>query len=146
MLEDLADLSRTFQEALTHLAQTGDVWPMGAAEAAGGVDVRLILARTEGLTPDTARRFPAEVEDRLKERLLRIPPLRERRPDILLLLHHFLRTVPARARPTLTPEAEQLLLDHRWPGNVRELQVVATRLAGRPTITARDVEAHLHIA
>jgi DNA-binding NtrC family response regulator len=144
-LQDLVALTAPFQDALCQVAQTGDVRPMGAAVPVGMVDVRLITATTEGLMPDAAVE-QTEVDDRLKRVRLRIPPLRERQKDILLLLQQFLRAAHDSARPALTPQAERLLLDHRWPGNVRELQVVAARLAGRPAITARDVAAHIHVA
>jgi DNA-binding NtrC family response regulator len=146
-LQDVAVLSAPVQDALCQLAQTGDVQPMGAAAPLGGVDVRLITATGADLSSNAAvERFEAAVDDRLKRVTLRIPPLRDRRQDILLLLHQFLRAAHTGARAALTPQAERLLLDHRWPGNVHELQVVAARLAGRPRITASDVAAHLRVA
>jgi two-component system C4-dicarboxylate transport response regulator DctD len=146
-LQDLAELSPRFQDVLRQLARTGAVRPIGDAGPVGAIDVRLIIAATADRKPDAAvGMFPANVEDRLTTVTLRIPPLRERPQDILLLLQQFAQTAHDGARPRLTAGAERLLLDHRWPGNVRELQGVAARLAGRPTITARDVAAHLHVA
>jgi len=146
-LQDVAVLSVPVQDALCQLNETGEVQPVGAAVPLGRVDVRLITATEADLRPDAAvGRLEAAVDDRLKRVTLRIPPLRDRRQDILLLLHQFLGEAHTGARSALTPQAERLLLDHRWPGNVYELKVVAARLAGRPTITAGDVAAQIDVA
>jgi len=80
---------------------------------------------------------------------LRVPPLRERREDIPLLVDHFFTRCATRLGRypcSLEASAEQLLLDYHWPGNVRELENIVTRAsilhAGRP-IAAEDLRRWL---
>jgi DNA-binding NtrC family response regulator len=71
------------------------------------------------------RQFRADLYYRLRVLQVQVPPLRERDSDILLLAEHFLRDIGKRYRKeglSLSPEAEQTLLNYSWPGNVRELR------------------------
>jgi DNA-binding NtrC family response regulator len=96
------------------------------------VDVRLIAASHRDLEVEAAQgRFRRDLLYRLNVFSIRIPPLRERRDDILPLALRFLsefRTWPDLNR-ALTPEAAELLCDYAWPGNVRELRNVMERAA-----------------
>jgi DNA-binding NtrC family response regulator len=80
---------------------------------------------------------------------LRLPPLRERREDVPLLVEHFVRKHALRlSRPPLLPDAEAMkaLLDHPWPGNIRELEHAIERgllLARGETITLADLPPEL---
>jgi DNA-binding NtrC family response regulator len=80
---------------------------------------------------------------------LRVPPLRERREDIPLLVDHFLAQAAAargRAQLTITGDALDLLIGYRWPGNVRELAAVLDRAADRTShdvISARELPEDL---
>jgi two-component system response regulator AtoC len=77
---------------------------------------------------------------------VRLPPLRERKDDVLALAEHFLarhgRLRPGAPAPTLSPEAKETLAAHRWPGNVRELEHAIERavvLADGPVIREEDL-------
>src|SRR5262245_20631082 len=107
------------------------------------VDVCVVTASSEDLAAATkTRRFRADLYHRLSVVTLRLPPLRERRADILLLAEHFLaRACTDYGLPAKTLEADALraLLDYSWPGNVRELCNVMERVAlltEAPAVTA----------
>jgi DNA-binding NtrC family response regulator len=97
------------------------------------VDVRVIAATRrdlEGLVSEGA--FRQDLFFRLNVFFVRVPPLRERRDDILPLARHFLRKYAAlygRQEVGLSGEAKHLLVSYRWPGNVRELENVLERAA-----------------
>lgn len=95
------------------------------------VDVRVVAATTQDLAAEVrAGRVREDFHARLKVVEIGVPPLRERRDDILPLAHHFLARAVARLAATgleraltgYTPAAAERLLRHDWPGNVRELQ------------------------
>ncbi len=122
------------QSLLTTLARSGDVWPLGADAPQGHVDVRLCVAGT------AAQGAPAWCAG-LTPMMLRVPPLRTRRADILSLVRHFLTMANAtmeRPSPAVSADAKQLLLEYEWPGNVRQLKTVMSQLAARP---ARVIDA-----
>jgi len=82
---------------------------------------------------------------------IRLPPLRKRRQDILLLANHFLqRTLEEMGQtqqaPIFTPQAEALLLAYSWPGNIRELRNSMTRLAVRLQPELREISADFLLA
>ncbi len=93
------------------------------------VDVRVVAATKEDLTQLSQRgAFRADLYYRLNVVSIALPPLRERREDIALLLEHFLLLAASRygrPRPALTPAQMQRLTAYHWPGNVRELRNVA---------------------
>ena len=95
-------------------------------------------------------RFREDLYYRLKVIPIRLPPLRERREDIVQLTEHFLESSRGRVATSpverLAPEAQRVLLEHSWPGNVRELEHVIETLVvtGRtPVIEPADVKAQL---
>ncbi|AGC45895.1 Fis family transcriptional regulator [Myxococcus stipitatus DSM 14675] len=96
------------------------------------VDVRLLVT---SVAPVALQGTRGEVEASLARALmgfeLEVPPLRDRRQDVLVLLERFVARAARRVRrepPTLGPEAKRLLADYSWPQNVRELELVAERL------------------
>ncbi|MCP4154066.1 MAG: sigma-54-dependent Fis family transcriptional regulator [bacterium] len=90
------------------------------------VNVRLIAATNCNLSQDVkARQFRSDLYYRLKESAITIPPLRERREDILLLFHHYMQVYNhafGKRVNRINREAEDFLLNHRWDGNIRELK------------------------
>lgn len=94
------------------------------------VDVRVIAATNQDLAKAvTNGRFRQDLYYRLNVVQVQIPPLRERRDDILLLAEFFLRRY-SQGRPLVLNEStREALLSHRWPGNVRELENICQRLA-----------------
>ena len=110
------------------------------------VDVCVVTASSEDLAAATkTRRFRADLYHRLSVVTLRLPPLRERQADILLLAEHFLaRACTDYGLPAKTLEADALraLLEYPWPGNVRELCNVMERVAlltEAPAVTAETL-------
>jgi DNA-binding NtrC family response regulator len=112
------------------------------------VNVRVIAATNQDLGKAVAQgRFREDLFYRINVFDIRLPPLRERGHDILLLAQHFLddfARVNNRPAARLTPAAEHALLTYRWPGNVRELRNVTERAMVLREDTWIDVE-HLSL-
>jgi DNA-binding NtrC family response regulator len=141
-LDEIEDLSLPLQAKLLRVVQDHEVRPLGATTVQH-VDLRLLAASNRDLTAMVeAGSFRRDLFYRLRVLVIRLPPLRERREDILPLAAHFvarfnrrhgtLFTVPpaARCRP---------LLEHGWPGNVRELENLLESLL----VTARALQRDL---
>jgi two-component system response regulator AtoC len=90
------------------------------------VDVRILAATHRDLAAETAAgRFREDLFYRINVLTIKIPPLRERREDIPLLVDHFIARNNVRLSTEvrgLSPEARKLLMEYSWPGNVRELE------------------------
>jgi two-component system, NtrC family, response regulator AtoC len=128
-LDDIDDVAPQVQVKLLRVLEMGQVMRVGGSGPIA-VDVRLITASKIDLEQLVARNmFRADLFYRINVCPVVIPPLRERRGDIPLLVDHF----PARFAPqkslTLTGEARAVLQHYDWPGNVRELRNVVQRLA-----------------
>nr|HEX4315107.1 sigma 54-interacting transcriptional regulator [Kofleriaceae bacterium] len=138
-LDEIGELPLDIQPKLLRFLDAGEVFPLGA-ERPLTVDVRVIAATNRDLAAEVrAGRFREDLFYRLHVVPLSVPPLRERRDDIVPLARYFLRTLTRdRARaPALSPDATDALRAHAWPGNVRELRNVVERaLAYAP---GRDV-------
>ncbi|MCW3147639.1 sigma-54 dependent transcriptional regulator [Stutzerimonas stutzeri] len=131
-LDEIESMSLDVQVKLLRLLQERVVERLGGNQSIA-LDIRVIAATKEDLRQAADQgRFRADLYYRLNVAPLRIPALRERSEDILLLFQHFAEAaaqrhgLPARA---LLPEQRALLLRHAWPGNVRELQNTAERFA-----------------
>ncbi len=124
-LDEVGETSVALQAKLLRVLQERELRPVGGTRARR-VDVRLIAATNRELSGEIqAGRFRADLYWRLAVFPIRVPPLRERREDVLALARHFLvRHGEREGKPGcgLSREAEQLLLAHAWPGNVRELE------------------------
>ncbi len=129
-LDEIADTSLQFQAKLLRVLQVGEIKPVGANRRIK-VDVRVISATNKDLTAlIKARAFREDLYYRLAVLPLLIPPLRDRRGDIPLLVTHFVAAACRRHRrpaSTVMPEAMRALADAPWPGNVRELQHAVER-------------------
>jgi DNA-binding NtrC family response regulator len=105
--------------------QDGEVRPVGGIKVVR-VDVRIISATNVDLKESALHgRFREDLFYRLNGVTIRIPPLRERREDILLLADHFLDAFAKETgmeRKPLSNESKKLLFSYAWPGNVRELE------------------------
>ncbi|MGH0037469.1 MAG: sigma-54 interaction domain-containing protein [Myxococcota bacterium] len=124
-LDEIGETSGPLQAKLLRALQEREVRPVGGAKARR-VDVRVIAATNRDLQRQAHRgEFREDLYYRLAVFPLRVPPLRERRDDILPLADHFLAHHGQReGKPgcRLSRAARHLLLVHRWPGNVRELE------------------------
>ena len=115
---------------LLRFLQDGRVKPVGA-RAPIAVDVRIMAATNKDLRQAVGRReFLADLHDRLSVIVLEVPPLRDRREDISLLVEHLVACQSRRCGveiPKVSPEAWRVLHGYPWPGNVRELENAITR-------------------
>ena len=131
-LDEIADLSPAAQAKLLRVLETRSVKRVGGTRELG-VDVRLIAATNSPLEELVARqRFRQDLYFRLSVFNIALPPLRERKEDVLPLARHFALTQFAGrgiAIEGLSRGAEELLLGHDYPGNVRELKNIIERAA-----------------
>jgi DNA-binding NtrC family response regulator len=134
-LDELGEMSLAMQATLLRFSETGEIQTVGVDSPGGRADVRLITATNRDLREQIALgQFREDLYYRLNVIHIRIPPLRERGRDVVLLFRHFLRKASDAHRlppPDLTADAEQMILAHTWPGNVRELRNVTERIALR---------------
>ncbi len=127
-LDEIGDISPNTQVALLRVLQEGTFERVGGAETLS-VDVRVICATHRNLEQMVRDgEFRADLYYRLRGVILEVPPLRDRRPDIPLLVAHFLGRRPG---PALRFDRQALasLVRHDWPGNVRELENVVRSVA-----------------
>ncbi|HTN53483.1 MAG TPA: sigma-54 dependent transcriptional regulator [Anaeromyxobacter sp.] len=145
-LDEIGELPLGLQVKLLRFLQEEEVRPVGDVHARQ-VDVRVVAATARDLSRAVAAgEFREDLYWRLNVVHVRLPPLRERREDVLALAEHFLARYAA-LRPelpslSLSPEAREALLAHRWPGNVRELEHALERavvLAEGPVIREDDL-------
>jgi two-component system, NtrC family, response regulator AtoC len=135
LLDEVGEMTLRMQGLLLRFMETGDLQKVGAHKAGGKVNVRVISATNRDLRSlVTQGQFREDLFYRLNVIHITVPPLRERKEDIPMLLDHFLNqftkdngTTPT----TIAPDAYNLLIEHSWPGNVRELQNVVERLIVR---------------
>lgn len=133
-LDEVGELPLAVQAKLLRALQTGQLQRLGS-DREPTVDVRLIAASNRDLADEVrAGRFRADLYHRLSVYPLRVPPLRERGRDVLLLSGAFLEENRRRLGLTglrLAADAQDALLAHDWPGNVRELEHTIARAALR---------------
>jgi DNA-binding NtrC family response regulator len=130
-LDEIGEVSEAFQAKLLRVLQDGEVLRVGGSHPRR-VDVRVVAATNRDLAAEVAAgRFREDLFYRLNVIPVRLPPLRERRDDIVPLARHFLAQLGRESgRPLgLDAAAEARLLEHGWPGNARELRNVLERAA-----------------
>lgn len=129
-LDEITELPLPVQSKLLRVIQEGEIDKIGRTDKVR-VDVRVIAATNKDLYHEVKeKRFREDLYYRLHVISIDVPPLRERRGDIPLLVAHFLRHYCAEMNqepPHIDDEAMETLLQHDWPGNVRELQNVVQR-------------------
>ena len=129
-LDEIGETTPGLQVSLLRVLQEGEVRPVGGTRTIK-VNARVLAATNRDLDVEVAeKRFRQDLFYRLSAFVIRVPPLRERREDIGLLVGAFLRNACARAgrQVDLTPGAVDVLASHSWPGNVRELENTIERL------------------
>jgi Nif-specific regulatory protein len=130
-LDEITEAPMSIQSKLLRALQEGEIRAVGATEPRM-VNVRVVAATNRNLEAEVkAGRFREDLYYRLKVFPLRVPPLRERRSDIPLMIHHFLERYSKEiGKPVagIAAEAINLLMAYDWPGNVRELQNEAQRM------------------
>lgn len=124
-LDEIGDLSLDSQVKLLRLLQEGEFYPLGASKPAAS-DARFVFATCHDLLARVRKGlFRQDLYYRLQSHLITIPPLRERKSDIPILTHHFLRQAALllnREIPTVSEKIIHLLERYSFPGNVRELE------------------------
>src|SRR5688572_17791566 len=134
-MDEVGEMSLRMQALLLRFLETGEIQRVGSDGRNAVVNVRLITATNRDLLQQIrAGAFREDLYYRLNVIHITIPPLRERREDVPLLLDHFFAhyaRVYGSAPPELTPEMHRRLQNHDWPGNVRELRNLAERLVIR---------------
>jgi DNA-binding NtrC family response regulator len=129
-LDEIGETTPALQVSLLRVLQEGEIRPVGGTRTLR-VNARVLAATNRDLDLEVAeKRFRQDLFYRLSAFVIRVPPLRERREDIGLLVGAFLRNACARAgrQVELTPGAVDVLASHSWPGNVRELENTVERL------------------
>ena len=144
-LDELATTSALVQEKLLRVIEYGEFERVGGKKTLRA-NVRVVAATNEDLPRLAAEgRFRLDLLDRLAFDVITLPPLRERRDDILLLAEHFAVNMAKELGrdyfPGFAESARKTLLSHSWPGNLRELKNVAERAVYRaePAAAVDDV-------
>ena len=124
-LDEIGDMPISIQVKLLRVLESGEIVRVGTNEPIK-VNVRLISATNRDLADAIAEgKFRQDLYHRLKVVSVKLPPLRERRDDIPLLIEHFLKEFTASHGKTITaitPAVRKVLMAYSWPGNVRELK------------------------
>ncbi|HVT40234.1 MAG TPA: sigma-54 dependent transcriptional regulator [Gemmatimonadaceae bacterium] len=145
-LDEIGDMSLAAQAKVLRVLQDGEVTRIGGAKSRT-VDVRVLAATNKRIEEEIASgRFREDLYYRLNVVPIHVPPLRERREDIPLLIDHFLLQLARHdgvAPRGVDSSAIERLTQFDWPGNVRELRNTIERLlilATGPRVTAADVD------
>ena len=148
-LDEVGLLPPALQPKLLRVLQDGEYIPVGSRKPRRA-NVRVVAATNENLQRSVKEgKFREDLWFRLRVVPLRLPPLRERREDVPLLVDHLVRKHALRlSRQPLRPDADAMkaLLDHAWPGNIRELEHAIERgllLARGDAITVADLPPEL---
>jgi len=124
-LDEVGDLSLPLQAKLLRLLQEKEIRRVGETRTRR-VDVRFVSATNKNIEKEIELgNFRMDLYYRLRILTIEVPPLRERKADLLLLVDHFLERYcreMRRGRAYFSPRAMELLMDYSWPGNIRELQ------------------------
>jgi transcriptional regulator with PAS, ATPase and Fis domain len=124
-LDEISELPKLMQVKLLRFLQEGSFEKVGG-EKTSSVNVRIISATNKDLKKEVQRgNFREDLYYRLNVIPIAVPPLRERKNDIPLLVEHFLGQLPGKnenEKPGISDDAMAMMMDYRWPGNVRELQ------------------------
>ena len=148
-LDEIGELPIDLQAKLLRAIQEKEIRPVGSVKRVA-IDVRILAATNRNLERAvTEGTFRRDLFFRLNVLTLRIPPLRERRQDIPLLVAHFLERIGrnAETEKTISDESLKALLNYDWPGNVRELENSLERacaLTSANQIQVRDLPTQIY--
>jgi DNA-binding NtrC family response regulator len=147
-LDEVATMPLSTQVKLLRVLQEGVFYPVGATSPVE-VDVRVLAAANQDLEQEVRNgNFRQDLFYRLNVIQIKLPPLRERPEDILLLAHHFLNKYSQEQSKSIegfSPETAEYLIRHNWPGNVRELENAvehAVALCSGDIIRTGDIPKH----
>ncbi len=142
LLDEIGDLRIDLQAKILRVLQERAVDRLGGAKPVP-VDVRVIASTNSDIEKAIKEsKFREDLYDRLNVVALRMPPLRDRKEDISLLVNYFLKKFNKESAVSVGEEAWQALLSYGWPGNVRELESIIERasvLRRGNTVTLADL-------
>jgi len=150
--DEISELDSSCQRSLVYALPDGEARPRR-----GSLGARVISTTNRNLDDEMrAGRFRSELYYRINGVCLRLPPLRDRKEDIPLLVESFLTKYAAefgRPRPSLSPRALRMLLDYSWPGNIRELENAVKKIVALgaenlalPDLVAEPVETRIEVS
>ncbi len=141
-LDEIGEIPLEMQAKLLRVLQEKEVRPVGSNDRIS-IDVRVIAATNRDLEAAyRAGTFRKDLYFRLNVVTVHLPPLRDRRSDIPVLVHYFLNRYAPTAHVQVTPAAMKSLLQYDWPGNVRELENCVARaltLGDQEVIDVKDL-------
>jgi two-component system response regulator HydG len=130
-LDEIGDIPLSMQAKLLKAIETKRIYRMGSNEEIE-VDFRLVSATNKNLAEEiAAERFREDFYYRISTIVIRIPPLRERKEDLLLLIDYFFKKSQNEMKKTINhiePEVMDALLSYHYPGNIRELKNIIERI------------------
>ncbi len=148
-MDEIGEMPLGTQARLLRVLETGEFIRVGSSKVQK-TDVRVIAATNRELLEFTQKgRFREDLYYRLSTVPIRVPSLRDRKEDILLLFRKFVVDFAEKYKTTpvqLDEEAKQLLLNHQWPGNVRELKNIAEQisvLSPNPQVSSKEMRIFL---
>ncbi len=148
-LDEIGDMPAAMQAKLLRVLENGEVVRVGANESIR-VDVRIISATNTDLAGRVEDKiFREDLYFRIKGVTIEIPPLRQRREDIPLLVEHFIRIASESHNTSIKgvePDVKRVLMAYPWPGNIRQLRNVVENmvvLAGDDKLTVGDLPQEL---
>ena len=134
-MDEVGEMSLRMQALMLRFLETGEIQRVGSDRCLPPVDVRVITATHRRLLQHVSdKTFREDLYYRLNVVHIEVPPLRDRREDVVILLNHFFRMFSETHQisvPEVSPDALGCLSAYSWPGNVRELRNVAERLVLR---------------
>lgn len=149
-LDEIGEMSPALQVKLLRVLQDQCFERVGGTRTIH-VDVRIIAATNKNLTEAVNRgKFREDLFYRLNVIPIKVPPLRQRKSDIPLLVDHFLKKFQKNKRKKIkgfSPEAMNALISYSWPGNVRELENVVKRLTilcENEIVDLKDLPEHIY--
>ena len=124
-LDEIGEMSLPMQAKLLRAVETGEIIPLGATRVER-IDVRILAATNKELVKEVEKgNFREDLYYRLNVVNIKIPPLRERKSDIPLFIDYFINQfniIQKKKVEAVSPDALEILLNHKYPGNIRELR------------------------
>jgi transcriptional regulator with PAS, ATPase and Fis domain len=150
LFDEIGDMSPYAQAKILRVIETKEVYPLGGRRSVP-LDIRIIAATNRDLERQVSKNeFRHDLYFRLNVARIHLPPLRERRDDIPLLIDHFVQEFSARFGRWIdgfSKEAMEILLRYEWPGNVRELMNLIERIfidPPREKVAVGDLPESMH--
>jgi transcriptional regulator with PAS, ATPase and Fis domain len=148
-LDEIGEMSQSTQAKILRVLQEREFERVGGNELIK-VNIRLISATNKNLEEEVRKgNFRKDLFYRISVYPIKLPPLREKKEDIPLLIAHFIKRYNKREKKTvqgIQPEALKILLNYNWPGNIRELENTIERavvITNTNTIVIDDLPPHV---